>query len=155
MKNLVSTKYPIIYKGWIFSWIAAFFSLTLLTIFWERENWWTAIWLPLIVCGTLVPRITRVIRNLKTIRADHQYLYISDRKSEIKISFNEISVFELKTIGGIYKIVLRTPHPQLGKRIYFMASILYPFNGKTIDKKMRMLRDNIRHIQHNMQIEES
>ncbi len=82
------------------------------------------------------------IIKIKNISYDDSSVYYDRKGYEVQIPFEDIKSVEIKTISGIYKIILFGP-TQDGSVIMFKTSLWYPFNFRSQDEKVNELRDKI------------
>jgi hypothetical protein len=76
------------------------------------------------------------------VEFDDEFLYVIQKNQDILIPLENIKDVEIVSLGGVYKITLYAKD-QLGDLIYFKPSLLYPFNFKSKDKLVDVLRHNI------------
>jgi hypothetical protein len=80
--------------------------------------------------------------NVYHVEFDEEFLYVLLRKQDIIIPLENIKDINLKTLGGVYRVDFYHAE-QLGDRIYFKPSLLYPFNSKKKDTLVNVLWSNI------------
>jgi hypothetical protein len=76
------------------------------------------------------------------VEFDDEFLYVIQKNQDMLIPLENIKDVEIVSLGGVYKITLYAKD-QLGDLIYFKPSLLYPFNFKSKDKLVDVLRHNI------------
>lgn len=79
------------------------------------------------------------IIKIKNVSYDDSSVYYDRKGYEVQIPFEDIKSIEIKTISGIYKIILFDP-TQDGSVIMFKTSLWYPFNFRKQDDKVNELR---------------
>lgn len=80
--------------------------------------------------------------NVRRVEFDDEFLYVILQKQDIVIPLENIKDINLKTLGGVYRVDFYHPE-QLGEKIYFKPSLLYPFNSKKKDELVNVLWSNI------------
>ncbi len=78
--------------------------------------------------------------NSKVYRVefDDEFLYVILKKNDILIPLENIKDINIVTLGGVYRVDLYNAE-QLGDKIYFKPSLLYPFNSKKKDALVNVL----------------
>jgi len=80
--------------------------------------------------------------RLKNVSYDESSIYYNKKSYEVQIPFEDIASIELKSVTGIYGIMLKIPS-QGEKEIYFKASVWYPLNFQKKDEIVDELRQAI------------
>jgi len=144
----LSTRYLWLYKhGILVLLIGVFAFLTFRTVepfissgFWHGPLF-SYVYLLFLIYGWI-----RINRNVHHVEFDEEYLYVILRKQDILIRLENIKEVDIKSLGGVYEVELYHPE-QLGKKIYFKPSLLYPLNFKKKDALVNVLRNNINKAQ--------
>ncbi len=110
-----------------------FLSLSLIQWFYIIYLWW------------------RVNERVYNVEFDDEFLYVLLRKNDILIPLENIKDVNIVTLGGVYRVDLYNPE-QLGDKIYFKPSLLYPFNHKKKDELVNVLWNNIEKAKQKKQI---
>ena len=76
------------------------------------------------------------------VEFDDEFLYVILRNNDILIPLENIKDVNIVTLGGVYRIDLYNAE-QLGDKIYFKPSLLYPFNSKKKDELANVLWQKI------------
>ncbi len=84
----------------------------------------------------------RVNQKVYHVEFDDEFLYVIQKQQDVLIPLENIKDVEIVSLGGVYKVTLYAKD-QVGDLIYFKPSLLYPFNFKTKDKLVDVLRHNI------------
>lgn len=143
IKNL-STRFLSFYKYGtaiiIAGFVAGFFVYTYITFIEEGKG--IASFLLPFTWGHLIWIWIGINRKVFHVEFDHEFLYVIQKNQDILIPLENIKDVEIVSLGGVYKITLYAKD-QLGDLIYFKPSLLYPFNFKSKDKLVDVLRHNI------------
>ena len=84
----------------------------------------------------------KVNSNVYNVEFDDEFLFVILRNNDILIPLENIKDVNIKTLGGVYQVDLYHAE-QLGNKIYFKTSLLYPFNFKKKDELVNVLWSNI------------
>ena len=137
IKNL-STRYLTFYKLFVWLLLLGFFVYSVHRVI---ESPSTTI---LVFAAWLFPvyKVYQMNRKLFQVEFDDEFLYIIQRKQDMLVPLENIKDIELKTMIGHWEVTFYNAE-QLGDKIYFKPSLLYPFNSKTKDKLVDELWANI------------
>ncbi|MBS1489258.1 MAG: hypothetical protein JSS93_01915 [Bacteroidetes bacterium] len=80
--------------------------------------------------------------KLYHVEFDEEFLYVIQKGQDMLVPLENIKDIELKTMIGHWEITFYNPE-QLGDKIYFKPSLLYPFNSKKKDELVNVLWRNI------------
>jgi hypothetical protein len=142
IKNL-STRFLNFYKYGTACVIAAFvLSFLIFEYYSFKEDGGITHFIMPLTYGHLIWIWIGVNRKVFHVEFDHEFLYVIQKNQDILIPLENIKDVEIVSLGGVYKITLYAKD-QLGDLIYFKPSLLYPFNFKSKDKLVDVLRHNI------------
>lgn len=82
------------------------------------------------------------VSKIRSVSYDDGSIYYVKKDYEVQIPFDDIKSIDIKSLDGVYEIMLYTP-TQIGDRVYFKTSLWYPFNFKKQDEKVNELRHKI------------
>ena len=118
--------------------------LAILTLVWminkEGEDW-TSIMLPILVYLQFHMYYPMFLK-LRNVSYDESSVYCDKEGYEVQVPFEDIVSIEIKSLTGIYAIILADPI-QGEKLIFFKASVWYPFNFQKKDEVVEELRKKI------------
>lgn len=141
--TIVSTSKLKSYRRIVFV-VDVIFLLAMLTLVWSLFNEganWVSMAVPVIVYFQFhmyFPMFLK-LRNVSYVESS---VYFSKNGYEVQVPFEDILSIEIKSITGIYAIILAKP-AQAEQQIYFKASAWYPFNFQKKDEVVNELRDKI------------
>jgi hypothetical protein len=105
----------------------------------------TLLWTWIMYSWTLRIRKMPLVKQLSY---DEQQFIIRLKDMELIIPFEETRGIGIKTLDGIFELELAQP-TQVGKRILFKPSLLYPLNARKIDRQIAKLNDAIKRARRN------
>ena len=136
IKNL-STRFLLPYK--IFIWVVLTVVLALLCY----ETWLRFSSIVLTVSwGVILYRYYVMNQKLYHVEFDDEFLYVIRKNVDILVPLANIKDVNIKTLIGHYEIIFYSGE-QVGDKIYFKPSLLYPFNAKKKDELVNVLWQNI------------
>lgn len=137
IKNL-STRYLTVYKMTIWILLICFFGLLIYRFF---EVGFGVIGFPIIGLFFFY-QVYQMNSNLYKVEFDDEFLYIIQKNQDMLVPLENIKDIELKSLGGHWEVTFYNAE-QLGEKIYFKPSLLYPFNSKKKDELVNVLWANI------------
>lgn len=137
IKNL-STRYLTVYKMVIWILLTSFFALIMYRVIVTPS---TTI---LVAAAWLFVLYNAYQMNDKLFKVefDDKFLYIIQKNQDMLVPLESIKDLELKTLIGHWEVTFYSAE-QLGDKIYFKPSLLYPFNAKKKDALVNVLWANI------------
>ncbi|MBI1770367.1 MAG: hypothetical protein HYR67_18510 [Bacteroidetes bacterium] len=135
----LSTRFLLPYKIFIWGVLIVFFLLIAYESFEGLRI--TSFILP-VTWGFVLYRYYIMNSKLHRVEFDDEYLYVIRKEADILVPLENIKDLELRTLIGHYEIMFYNPE-QVGDKIYFKPSLLYPFNSKKKDELVNILWQKI------------
>ncbi len=136
IKNL-STRFLLTYKIFIWTLLLAILSaLIYSTLKILSSLIFTSSWI------FILYKYYQMNNKLYQVEFDEEFLYVIQKKADLVVPLENVKDVNLKTLIGHYEIIFYNAE-QLGDKIYFKPSLLYPFNSKKKDELVNVLWSNI------------
>ena len=138
IKNL-STRFLLPYKIFVWTFLIVFFFAIVYSSFKVLRI--TSLILPM-SWGFLLYKYYIMNSKLYQVEFDDEFLYVVRSEADLIVPLENIRDVNIKTLIGHYEIVFYNAE-QLGNKIYFKPSLLYPFNSKKKDQLVNVLWQKI------------
>jgi hypothetical protein len=140
-EKTISTKYLKYYRYFLILFISTMVLLYSFQAFMMNGFLGIALGLSYAVLFFMVylPRVNKLMKSLKQISYDHEYLYVHEADQQLMLPLSRIKIVELTSLDGLYKFNLMDEQ-HFGKELYCKTSMWYPFNYKKVDKDLDFIR---------------
>lgn len=135
----LSTRFLLPYKIFVWTVLLSFFCYLVYSQF---KMFDISFFILPIIWSFVIYKYFLINSKLYHVEFDEEFLYVIQKGQDMLVPLENIKDIELKTMIGHWEITFYNPE-QLGDKIYFKPSLLYPFNSKKKDELVNVLWRNI------------